>query len=215
MEMSEYLKQKYNDVIERSFKTKLEVFLVDRVKRLSHIRGITPEEFNDFKITEEIANNYSEVWQMKESEEYYETDFTIQQIDMLIEHWYKEESDILMELQRQHKALFVTEYFPFSDFEVLFPEEPKKRICHYCKISDYEIEMLRKRREIYSKRQRGYFIELDRIEPNKEYSKDNCVLACYWCNNAKSDEFSLKESSEHIGPAIESIWKERKSKAKI
>jgi len=52
-------------------------------------------------------------------------------------------------------------------------------------------------------------MEIDRIEPNKEYTPDNCVLACYWCNNAKSDEFSSHEFSENIGPCIQSVWKKR------
>ena len=40
-------------------------------------------------------------------------------------------------------------------------------------------------------------MEIDRIKANHEYLKDNVVLACYWCNNAKSDEFSEPEFTRY------------------
>lgn len=209
LSIKDYLKERYREIPERSFRTKLEVFLLDRLTRLSHINGITPEEFNRFEITNQSAEQYSKAWQLKETDTYIEADMIIQQIDMLIERWYKEKNELKEELFRQYKALFLTDYFPFSEFESLFPVDSKQRTCHYCKISDYEVEQMRNSRKIFTKRPRGYFMEVDRIEPNMEYSKGNCVLACYWCNNAKSDEFSLDEFSEHIGPGIQSVWKER------
>lgn len=48
---------------------------------------------------------------------------------------------------------------------------------------------------------RGKRLEVDRIESKQPYSPDNCVLACYACNNAKSDVFSYKEFME-IGKVI-------------
>ena len=44
-------------------------------------------------------------------------------------------------------------------------------------------------------------LEVDRIESKKPYSPENCVLACYPCNNAKSDVFSYGEFKE-IGKVI-------------
>jgi thioredoxin-related protein len=35
-------------------------------------------------------------------------------------------------------------------------------------------------------------------------------LACYWCNNSKSDEFSEPEFKNYIAPGIEKVWDERK-----
>jgi hypothetical protein len=37
---------------------------------------------------------------------------------------------------------------------------------------------------------RGVWLEVDRIDPNGLYSRDNCVLCCYFCNNDKSDVFA-------------------------
>lgn len=48
---------------------------------------------------------------------------------------------------------------------------------------------------------RGQRLEVDRIESKEPYSPDNCVLACYPCNNAKSDVFRYEEFME-IGKTI-------------
>ena len=51
-------------------------------------------------------------------------------------------------------------------------------------------------------------MEIDRKEPNLEYTKENCVWCCYWCNNAKTDEFKYKEFKK-VGAVIETIWNDR------
>ena len=40
---------------------------------------------------------------------------------------------------------------------------------------------------------RGYYLEVDRKNPEANYSADNCALACYFCNNDKSDVFNSQE----------------------
>jgi hypothetical protein len=37
---------------------------------------------------------------------------------------------------------------------------------------------------------RAVWLEVDRINPNGSYSRENSVLCCYFCNNDKSDVFS-------------------------
>jgi 5-methylcytosine-specific restriction endonuclease McrA len=36
---------------------------------------------------------------------------------------------------------------------------------------------------------RGFWLEIDRVNPKENYSVQNCVLSCYFCNNDKSDVF--------------------------
>ena len=43
---------------------------------------------------------------------------------------------------------------------------------------------------------------------NGEYKIGNIILSCYWCNNAKSDEFSLSEFKE-IARGINHTWNKR------
>ena len=52
-------------------------------------------------------------------------------------------------------------------------------------------------------------MEIDRIDPSGDYSKENIVLCCYWCNNAKTDEFSYFEFKKFIAPEIQEIWEIR------
>ena len=47
-------------------------------------------------------------------------------------------------------------------------------------------------------RARGVWLEIDRKEPKGKYSKNNCVLSCYFCNNDKSDVFNEKEYNNFI-----------------
>lgn len=36
---------------------------------------------------------------------------------------------------------------------------------------------------------RGVFLEVDKLNPLENYSSENSVLCCYFCNNDKSDVF--------------------------
>jgi 5-methylcytosine-specific restriction endonuclease McrA len=61
---------------------------------------------------------------------------------------------------------------------------------------------------------RGKRLELDRINPKiKNYGEDinNLALACYWCNNAKTNYFTFEEF-KIIGEKIKEIQQERLKK---
>jgi len=46
---------------------------------------------------------------------------------------------------------------------------------------------------------RGNHLELERRDAkNNYYSPENCVLACYFCNNDKSDIFDENEYLEYL-----------------
>jgi len=190
----------------------LKYTLFSRALRKVTNEDTSPEEFLRFQITKELMDLYENACQLKEAERLTMDGPTMAQIDEDIEKWTQHNSDLKMEFSRQYMAYFKTEYFPYSEFQEIYHPDPAKRVCHYCKVSDAEIKMLRSRGRIRAKANRGYSMEIDRQKPNLEYSKENCVLACYWCNNAKTDEFSYGEFSKHIGPSIQSVWKERRSK---
>jgi hypothetical protein len=77
----------------------------------------------------------------------------------------------------------------------------------YCDVTEGEIKSLIDINAIKTKRlySRGETMEVDRKEPDGEYTKGNIVLACYWCNNAKTDEFTDAEF-KNIGKAIREVW---------
>lgn len=77
----------------------------------------------------------------------------------------------------------------------------QNQCCHYCHLPGDTIRYYGK---YFRLGRRGKRLEVDRIEAKEPYSPDNCVLACYPCNNAKSDVFSYKEFVE-IGEVIQRV----------
>jgi len=90
------------------------------------------------------------------------------------------------------------EYWSRDDFIAWYVEEVDK--CCYCGTSLDDLIRFYNSTESKRKSTRGKSLEVERIE-DKPYSKDNCKLCCYWCNNAKSDVFSFDEF-QNIGKAI-------------
>lgn len=79
------------------------------------------------------------------------------------------------------------------------------RKCHYCGIE--EKDFFRIWGGFYGGKRRK--LEVDRKDNKKDYSEENCILACPICNNAKSDKFTYEEFKK-IGVGIKEIWLLRK-----
>jgi 5-methylcytosine-specific restriction endonuclease McrA len=77
----------------------------------------------------------------------------------------------------------------------------QKSCCKYCGLPGDTKKYYGKH---FREGRRGKRLEVDRIDNNKPYSSDNCVLACYPCNNAKSDVFSSQEF-EKIAKTIREV----------
>ena len=95
----------------------------------------------------------------------------------------------------------------FDNFYSWYKEQDK--VCYYCGLSEKDSQkivktgLLKSNRFpengiISSGRARGMWLEIDRKDPNKKYSEDNCVLACYFCNNDKSDVFDAKQYKKYL-----------------
>ncbi len=97
-----------------------------------------------------------------------------------------------------------------DEFEKWYGVDSKDRQCEYCLIRESEIKDLINQGKIYTKRltTRGRTMEVDRKDPKGHYQINNLVMSCYWCNNAKTDEFSYAETIQKKGKAY-SIWKKR------
>jgi 5-methylcytosine-specific restriction endonuclease McrA len=95
-----------------------------------------------------------------------------------------------------------------SDFKLFYDFYLKLeqiKSCEYCKITEIELSIIKP----YTKRLRGKKLELERKIPDSNYNDlANLTLACYWCNNAKTDTFSHEEFII-IGKSISEIWKKR------
>ena len=96
-------------------------------------------------------------------------------------------------------------FIDFDDFNKWYIDEPKK--CRYYGINEEKVQKIVVLGLLKSKRfplnglskqgrARGMWLEVDRYDSNKKYSRENCVLACYFCNNDKSDVFDGKQYLE-------------------
>lgn len=88
------------------------------------------------------------------------------------------------------------EFEGFEDFYLWYKAENKA--CCYCGVTS---ETLKKVWENgwRTKRRRGRALEVERIDTsndNNKYNKSNCKLACYFCNNHKSDVISQEHYDE-------------------
>ena len=79
----------------------------------------------------------------------------------------------------------------------------QKEVCEYCHLLGDTTIHYKKRFRPNKKGtfNRGYNLEVDRKDSKGPYSPKNCVLACYPCNNAKSDVFTYEEFHQ-IGEII-------------
>jgi len=87
-------------------------------------------------------------------------------------------------------------------------------ICNYCGLSEIEMQEISMTGILTSNRfpqngiigqgtNRAVWLEVDRIESNGLYSRDNCVLCCYFCNNDKSDVFDGNQYSRFFQNRVE------------
>lgn len=108
-----------------------------------------------------------------------------------------------LKTEKQIKSMFHTKkpmgFQNLKMFREWYINHPK--VCHYCSLTEEESQEIVHRGLLTSKRFplggqtrrgvfRGYWLEIDRKNPNGEYSEENCVLSCGFCNNDKSDVFS-------------------------
>jgi hypothetical protein len=205
---------KYHSKAKDSFKTKLNLFAFNY-----HIQDqkdpVKDADFKNFIITDAIIEIYTAVyWNYLDihvslneiegmAEHGVKTNLTIEELYKEMKRWIDGNNDQINQFQQEYLKDFEL-IFPFPDFEKMF-ENPH---CHYCKITEDQIAELIGKRKIFNKTLRGFSLEIDRKKANYEYTPDNSVLSCYWCNNAKTDEFS-EEEFKVIGEEIGKIWRKR------
>ncbi len=78
--------------------------------------------------------------------------------------------------------------------------EKQEGKCYYCGTDEKVIATLFEKKFLHRKRTtRGKHLEIERRDAiSNGYNKENCVLACYFCNNDKSDIFSETEYLEFL-----------------
>ena len=72
--------------------------------------------------------------------------------------------------------------------------------CYYCHTDEHVIATLLEKKYSHRKRlNRGRYLEVERKDAtSNKYNSQNCVLACYFCNNDKSDIFNEGEYRAYL-----------------
>lgn len=168
----------------------------------------TREDFLAFQASDELITYYEQSWQSDQlivNEALHDP----KEIDQEYKEWNTNNELFKNELLASYEPYFQKSVLPLDQFKELFPNDPKLRVCHYTNLSDYYFEELRKKGGIKTKNARGRYMEIDRLNSNKEYFRNNIVLCCYWANNAKTDEFTEPEFLKSVGPALGEIFRAR------
>ena len=211
----------YNDKLIDSLATRIQLFLFWKsfYKEVIKTEDIANyiDEIEKFKITNDLANLYSNTYYQTKLKEKREISFNGKNayVDNICKNIPSKTKikellrNELKPLKDKYKEKF-EKIFPLKEFENMTKGKTTCSYCSYCGISLAQIEELGKNGKLNNKRSdtRGYTLEIDRMLPNLEYSKDNCCMACYWCNNAKTDEFSPEEFKP-IARGINKIWNKR------
>lgn len=198
LEKLKNMKKRYDAKVQDSFNTKWKLFLFNSIINKPN-KPLDLESFIKFKISDELVNKYTaEYWQSDRND--------------IIDKIYNKLKEL--DLKQELKSLCKTHYknnfedvFSFSDFSEL----NKADKCCYCNLTIEKVKKLANKKLLFKKNERGWNLEIDRKNSNYEYSKENCVMSCYWCNNAKTDEFTYDEFIK-IGKSFEIIWEERLNK---
>lgn len=108
-------------------------------------------------------------------------------------------------LYHNKKSLEYFDLQDFSDFNAFYKwhqNQYKKQDgkCYYCKTDEKVIATLFEKKYKDRKRtNRGSHLEIERKDSlQNKYDRANCVLACYFCNNDKSDIFNEQEYLEYL-----------------
>ncbi|HEY1040876.1 MAG TPA: hypothetical protein VGF30_15780, partial [Bacteroidia bacterium] len=94
------------------------------------------------------------------------------------------------------KVIWKKKNFGIEFEEFLKWHADQEKECFYCGITEEKISELLNSNKLFTKRlkTRGRRLEFERLSSEEHYSNiDNLKLCCYWCNNAKTDTFTVDE----------------------
>lgn len=85
--------------------------------------------------------------------------------------------------------------------------DEKHRTCHYCDIDEEKLKNLFDSKLIKSKKRAfNGKLQIERLEPDKGYNEENCVLARCICNNAKSDMISADNFKDYFSASVKNYY---------
>ena len=202
------LQARYNSVFKRSFERHIDLFLTTQFLEWGHLSEASTDAYRAFEPTSTHWSNYLRSHQAKSLDAVIAGGFSVGDLDMAIKGWWAREKNAL----DPYRTVHVEREFCISlaEFQALFAHSGHELACAYCHITEAQFKQLVDRGQVQTKRlrTRGTTFELDCRVPELGYKAGNVVVCCYWCNNAKSDEFSPEEF-QPVADALARVWRER------
>ena len=196
-----FAQEKYRALIDRSFENRIRLLLY-----LKCIKEKNPE----FALTDKIFNEI-DVSLETEYKKDYQNMGVIRDRNKIIKSWRNDKmnNEKLINLKKLFEVSF-RKTLTWNEFKAKYGEDSNDRQCCYCKVKETQLEQMIRDGEINTKRlySRGRKMEIERIDPFVGYINGNIQLCCYWCNNAKTDEFDYNEFVP-IGKEIQKVWEAR------
>lgn len=126
--------------------------------------------------------------------------------------WWEEGKELRSQIKRSNQTF--NNKKENSDFDY-FKSKGKRyffewynrqpRVCIYCGIEEYKLQKVFDKDfgNLRTKRGRGSSLELERRDTSSNlYNEENCALACYLCNNHKSDLITEDEHRRFFATKI-------------
>jgi hypothetical protein len=200
--------KRYKEVVKRSLDRHLDLFLTTHFLRspTPDLTHATVEAYATFQLEPAEWAHYLRSHQAKSLSAAFGSTSTIGALDQAIKAWWvNQKAQGLQAFQQVHQQQCISE----ADFQNLFPSEAELA-CAYCHVTEREFQRLIRAGQMQTKRlrTRGTAFEIDCREPRLGYTTGNLALCCYWCNNAKSDEFSVEEF-QPVAEALGQVWRQR------
>lgn len=117
--------------------------------------------------------------------------------------------------QKDYKNAFNGNFEAFLAWWCEKTPENGIRHCCYCGIDENTLKDAFKNGLVISKK-RSFSgeLQIERKDPDGDYSADNCEFACVICNNAKSDMISAEDFTKFFVPGIKEYWEHIEEKLK-
>jgi hypothetical protein len=199
--------RRHKEVLKRSFDRHMDLFLTSQFLREKELKQVSVEGYATFSPGAGEWSAYLRSQQAKSYTDILEEGCSIKDLDEAIKGWWGENKEQLVAYREVHDSRVIS----LAGFAALYSAQAL--ICPYCHVSLSEFEQLRVRGLLFTKRlrTRGTSFELDCSLPHLGYAEGNVVLCCYWCNNAKTDEFTPEEFAP-VGEAMGRAWRGRLGK---
>ncbi|MBC6992238.1 hypothetical protein [Hymenobacter sp. BT491] len=200
------ISQRYQRLLTRSFARHLDLFLTTCYYRApaDGLLAITSEAYEAFQPTREAWTVYLRSQQAKSFDALFVNTYTVGDLHHAIEAWETRSAAEMGKYRTIHRQ----QCLPQAEFQGLFTAG--ERACSYCRITEAEFAQLIADGQVQTRRlrTRGTTFEADCREPWLGYAPSHVTLCCYWCNNAKTDEFTPDEF-QPVANALARVWRQR------